>query len=93
LLLRGLSKLAIHDVIVVILVVISLGLKFYRLGDPDSYMFDEVYFAFTAQEIAKGNSDSWEMGAKAPEGFAFEWSHPPLGKDNTAPAWIATNRS
>jgi len=33
------------------------------------------------QEMAKGNVDSWEKGAKAPEGFAFEWSHPPLGKE------------
>lgn len=82
--LSGLSKLTIHDAIVVILVVISLGLKFYRLDYPDNYMFDEVYFAFTAQEIAKGDSDSWEMGAKAPQGFAFEWSHPPLGKELSA---------
>jgi dolichyl-phosphate-mannose-protein mannosyltransferase len=73
-----------YEVIVFFLVVISLGLKFYRLDDPDSYMFDEVYFAFTAQEVAKGNSDSWEMGAKAPEGFAFEWSHPPFGKELSA---------
>lgn len=75
------SRLSLCDGILLILVVISLGLKFYRLGDPDSYMFDEVYYAFTVQEMAKGNSDSWEKGAKAPEGFAFEWSHPPLGKE------------
>jgi dolichyl-phosphate-mannose-protein mannosyltransferase len=77
----GLLKVNKYDMIVLFLVIFSLGLKFYRLDVPDNYMFDEVYFAFTAQEIAKGNSDSWEMGPKAPEGFAFEWSHPPVGKE------------
>jgi dolichyl-phosphate-mannose-protein mannosyltransferase len=77
----GLLRVDKFGVIVFFLVLVSLGLKFYRLGDPDSYMFDEVYYAFTSQEMAKGNSDSWEMGAKAPKGFAFEWSHPPLGKE------------
>jgi dolichyl-phosphate-mannose--protein O-mannosyl transferase len=26
----------------------------------------------------------WELGHKAPEGFAYEWTHPPLGKELSA---------
>lgn len=67
--------------IVLLLLFFSIALKFHNLDEPDSYYFDEVYYAFTIQEMAKGNRDSWEMWSKAPEGFAFEWSHPPLGKE------------
>jgi len=72
-----------YEVIVFLLLVIGLGLKFYKLYEPDDYYFDEIYYAFTAQEMAKGNKDSWAMGVIAPKGFAFEWSHPPLGKELT----------
>ena len=58
--------------------------RYYRLELPDSYYFDEVYFAFTAQEMAKGNRSAWESYAKAPEGMAYEWTHPPLGKEISA---------
>jgi dolichyl-phosphate-mannose-protein mannosyltransferase len=73
------------ELIVLLLVAISLGTRFYSLDLPDSYYFDEVYFAFTAQEMAKGNTDVWEGGwkvyRKAPKPFKYEWSHPPLGKE------------
>jgi dolichyl-phosphate-mannose--protein O-mannosyl transferase len=63
-----------------VLFFVSAFFRFYRLGYPPSYYFDEIYFAFTAQEMAKGNPSVWVPGSKAPEGFAFEWVHPPLGK-------------
>jgi len=70
-----------YEIAVSLLLILSIGIKFYNLHEPDSYYFDEVYYAFTIQEMAKGNRDSWEMWSKAPDGFAFEWSHPPLGKE------------
>lgn len=66
------------------LLIISLGLRFYRLGNPRSYYFDEIYFAFTAEEMVKGNRAAWELGHEAPKGFAYEWSHPQLGKELSA---------
>ncbi len=66
------------------LLIISLGLKFYRLSNPKSYYFDEIYFAFTAEEMAKGNRAAWELGHEAPKGFAYEWTHPQLGKEMSA---------
>jgi dolichyl-phosphate-mannose--protein O-mannosyl transferase len=72
------------EVLLFFLLILSLGLKLYRLDVPNSYYFDEIYYAFTAQEMAKGNRAGWEIGGKAPEGFAYEWSHPHLGKELSA---------
>ncbi|MER3445503.1 MAG: hypothetical protein C4291_01100, partial [Candidatus Dadabacteria bacterium] len=66
------------------LLIISLGLKFYRLNNPKGYYFDEIYFAFTAEEMVRGNRAAWELGHEAPKGFAYEWTHPQLGKETSA---------
>lgn len=54
--------------------------RLYRLHQPDKHYFDEVYHAFTAQEMVKGNKAAWEWWNRPPEGFAYEWTHPPLAK-------------
>jgi len=63
-----------------LLVVISFLIRVYRLNTPPSYMFDEVYHAFTAEAYAKNDPRGYEWWHKAPEGFAYEWLHPPLAK-------------
>ena len=55
--------------------------RFIRLNFPPTHMFDEVYHAFTAQEMFKGNPAVWEWWNTSPPGFAFEWTHPPLAKE------------
>ena len=77
------------EIIVFLIVVFGIGVRLYRLEIPDSYYFDEVYFAFTAQEMAKGNRYAWESTAEAPEDLAYEWTHPPLGKEISALGIIA----
>ncbi len=73
------------EILLFLIILISFGLKFHRLEIPQSYYFDEVYFAFTAQEMAKGNKLAWEVpGEDAPKDFAYEWTHPPLGKEISA---------
>jgi dolichyl-phosphate-mannose--protein O-mannosyl transferase len=72
------------EILLSLLLIISLGLKFYRINVPNTYYFDEIYFAFTAQEMAKGHREGWEVGHTAPKGFAYEWSHPHLGKELSA---------
>jgi dolichyl-phosphate-mannose-protein mannosyltransferase len=44
-------------------------------------MFDEVYHAFTAQQLFKNNPAAWEWWNTPPPGFAYEWTHPPLAKE------------
>jgi len=69
-----------HLWILFILFVLTAFPRFYHLEQPKEYYFDEVYYAFTAQEMVKGNEDVWDPWAKPPEGFSYEWTHPPLGK-------------
>ena len=50
------------------------------LDSPKNEYFDEVYHAFTAKEMLHGNVAAWEWWNTPPEGFAYEWTHPPLAK-------------
>ena len=55
--------------------------RFARLGIPKNHIFDEVYHAFTAQQMFRGNPAAWEWWNTPPKGFAYEWTHPPLAKE------------
>ena len=81
---KGILRKNKIEVLLFFLLIIGLGIKFYRLSNPSTYYFDEIYFAFTAEEMAKGSRAAWNFGYTAPEGFAYEWVHPPLGKEITA---------
>ncbi len=72
------------ELFLALILVFGFGIRLYRLAIPDSYYFDEIYFAFTAQEMAKGHRAAWESYNKAPEDLAYEWTHPPLGKEISA---------
>lgn len=64
----------------VIILILGIFTRFFYLNTPPSHMFDEVYHAFTAQEMVKGNVAAWEWWNTPPQGFAYEWSHPPFAK-------------
>ncbi len=51
------------------------------LWSPSNEYFDEVYHAFTAKEMMNGNTAAWEWWNTPPQGFAYEWTHPPLAKE------------
>ena len=72
------------EILLLLVLIFSFGTKLYRLEVPETYYFDEVYYAFTAQEMAKGNMHAWQDTGQPPEDFAFEWTHPPLGKELSA---------
>ena len=72
------------EILLVLVVIFSFGVRMYRLEIPETYYFDEVYYAFTAQEMAKGNKHAWQNTGYPPEDFAYEWTHPPLGKELSA---------
>lgn len=55
-------------------------LRFINLGSPHSYIFDEVYHAFTAREYLHNHIEAWEWWTIPPEGVAYEWTHPPIAK-------------
>lgn len=65
---------------IILILILAIFTRFWRLGTPDSYYFDEVYHAFTAKEMLLGNPAAWEFWNTPPAGFAYEWTHPPLAK-------------
>ncbi len=50
------------------------------LSSPPKEYFDEVYHAFTARTLLHNDPKAWEWWNTPPEGFAYEWTHPPLAK-------------
>jgi len=52
----------------------------FDLGSPKTEYFDEVYHAFTARVILHNDPKAWEWWNTPPEGFAYEWTHPPVAK-------------
>lgn len=51
------------------------------LDYPPKDYFDEIYHAFTARQILVWDSKPWHWSSAHPEGFAYEWTHPPLAKE------------
>jgi dolichyl-phosphate-mannose--protein O-mannosyl transferase len=53
-----------------LLVIVAVTLSLPRIAEPQKYLFDEILFAYTAGEMAEGNTD------------AYRWDHPcSTGKD------------
>lgn len=59
--------------VLVSLLALAVFTRFWRLGTPNEFYFDEVYFPTTAQEILHGDPAAWEW-------FGHENTHPPLSK-------------
>jgi hypothetical protein len=60
--------------LIVVLMVVSLFLRTFRLAEPYQMHFDEVYHARTATEFLQ----DWRYGI---EHDIYEWTHPHLAKD------------
>ena len=67
--------------ILISIIVLTAFLRLFRIDYPSSYMFDEVYHAYTAKEYLKGNREAWSPWGKSEPGVAFEWLHPPISKE------------
>jgi len=72
-----------------VILIFSLLTRVINLSYPPSDYFDEIYHAFTARQILKGDPDVWHWTSSAPEGFAYEWTHPPLPKEIMALSMFA----
>jgi Gpi18-like mannosyltransferase len=72
-------KIKTHYLLLIILV-FSLLTHLIFLSSPKNEYFDEVYHAFTARRILHHDPRAWEWWNTPPEGYAFEWTHPPLAK-------------
>ncbi|MDP3918197.1 MAG: glycosyltransferase family 39 protein [Candidatus Woesebacteria bacterium] len=63
-----------------IILLFSLLTRTYALGNPKEMYFDEIYHAFTAKLVLHNDPKAWEFWNPNPEGFAYEWTHPPISK-------------
>jgi predicted membrane-bound dolichyl-phosphate-mannose-protein mannosyltransferase len=59
----------------------SVVTRLIFLVNPKEEYFDEVYHAFTARRMLHNDPKAWEWWNPHPEGFAYEWTHPPLAKE------------
>ncbi len=67
--------------LLIAILILALFFRVFRISYPNSYVFDEVYHAFTAKEFLLGHKEAWEYWTKPPPGVAYEWTHPPLAKE------------
>ena len=64
-----------------LIIAFTLITRLWNLHLPTEYYFDEVYNAFTTQEIVKNNIKAYEWFHTSPvAGTAYGWTHPPLAK-------------
>lgn len=67
--------------ILALIVLFALLTRIIRLDEPDAYVYDEVYHAYTAGQWAQDNYDTWPWSRRPTEkDVANEWTHPPLAK-------------
>jgi len=69
-----------YKIILISIIFFAFLIRFWRLGEPNNFYFDEVYHAFTAKQMLLGKHTAWEFWNTPPSGFAYEWTHPPLAK-------------
>mgnify|MGYP001558558194 FL=1 len=63
-----------------VILLFSILTRVYALGNPKDMYFDEIYHAFTAKLVLHNDPKAWEFWNPNPEGFAYEWTHPPISK-------------
>ncbi len=74
-------KIKNPKVFLIAILVFAFVSRILFLGSPANEYFDEVYHAFTARTMLHGDAKAWEWWNTPPEGFAYEWTHPPFAKE------------
>ncbi len=67
--------------ILILILIFAFFSRMLFIWYPKTYVFDEVYHAFTSKQYLKGSKEAWEWWTKPPPKVAFEWTHPPLAKE------------
>lgn len=67
-------------VVLTVILVFAFATRAINLGVPKEDYFDEIYHAFTARLVLHADPKAWEWWNPHPEGFAYEWTHPPFSK-------------
>lgn len=75
------TALTVAQVALIVLMATAVFTRFWRLGTPGGFYFDEVYDAFTAREVLNGNGEAWDFTTAAPKGYAYEWVEPAMHEE------------
>ncbi len=70
----------------ILILAISLVLRLWRIEFPQAYVFDEVYYPYTAGEYLQHNPAAWEWWTTPAQGHAYAWVNPPLAQEIMAGA-------
>lgn len=88
-LLLQLKWLGNHKALLILLLLFSFTARVWNLEHPNSFYFDEVYHAYTAEAYSRNDPAGYEWWhdspaeipyCTAPKCAAYEWLHPPLAK-------------
>jgi predicted membrane-bound dolichyl-phosphate-mannose-protein mannosyltransferase len=83
-----------RKIILVLILFFAIATRLIYINKPTEEYFDEVYHAFTARIMLQGDPKAWEWWNPHPEGFAYEWTHPPLAKEGmVAGMWVFGQRA
>lgn len=75
------KKLNRVSLILIAILLLGLFFRIWRIDYPKNFVFDEVYYIFTAQEYLKVNSAAFEYWSSPPEGKAYAWVNPPFPQE------------
>lgn len=67
-------------IVLIAILLFGFATRLYSLSTPKEMYFDEIYHSFTAKLVLHNDPKAWEWWNPHPEGFAYEWTHPPLSK-------------
>ena len=73
------TRQAVLAGLLIALLAAALFTRFYRLGTPGEFYFDETQVPAAARSILDGNPGAWDFFG-GPEGVPHENTHPPLSK-------------
>ncbi len=62
-----------------VLAVLALALSLPRLTTPPDYVFDELYYAYTASKYVSGD-EAYSTTVPPDDDPTIEWTHPPIAK-------------
>ena len=64
----------------ILLAIAALALSVPRLATPSGYVFDELYYAYTASNYVAGGTDAYRWDEPPRDHPTIEWTHPPVAK-------------
>lgn len=73
-------SMSLSNKLLTLILLFAVTTRLFGLSNPKDMYFDEIYHAYTAKLVLHNDPKAWEWWNPHPEGFAYEWTHPPFSK-------------